>query len=278
MRTNTIATLALATLTLLTTSAACSDTARPPVPKPQAVVASFGEPDYTVWNSLLSRYYHPGRGMDYRNLKSRDGATLRSLRERMGRVNLASLTPKQQLAYWINLYNINVVGIVTDNYPVESIRDISTDPIIRLNVFKKDLVPFAGGVMSLDDIENKKIREGFRDPRIHFAINCAARSCPPIRTEAYAGAKVDAQLDDQARRFVNGPNGVKVKREGDKVTVSTTKVMDWFSSDFEQWGGGSVSFIRKYASPDKVRMMDGARGRIRLEYDDYDWTLNDWKR
>lgn len=235
------------------------------------------EPDYSAWNSLLTRYYDPQRGMDYSSLKATDSATLRSLRQRMGRVDVASLTPKQQLAYWINLYNINVVGIVVDNYPVESIRDISTDPIIRLNVFKSDLVPFARGLISLDDIENEKIREGFRDPRIHFAINCAARSCPPIRAEAYSGAKLDAELDDQTRRFINGPDGAKVERKGDKVTVSTTRVMDWFGDDFEQWGGGRVAFIRRYASPGKVRLMSGAR-MIRLQYDEYDWDLNDWKR
>lgn len=273
MRTTTVLSIALATASLFATS---SEPAQSAPTAPAGFTA--GEPDYSAWNSLLKRYYDPAKGMDYRNLKAKDGAALRSLREQMMRVNVGSLNPKQQLAYWINLYNINVVGVVVDNYPVKSIRDISTDPIVRLNVFKKDLVPFGNGLTSLDQIENKRIREGFKDARIHFAINCAARSCPPIRTEAYVGARVDEQLDDQARRFLNGPNGVKVGRKNDKVVVSTTKVMDWFKKDFEQWGGGSVAFIRKYASPDKVKMIDGAGGKVRLEFEDYDWALNDWKR
>lgn len=276
MRTHSLLSIAFATVSLFVASVACSETTGPAGSAPSA--SSSGEPDYSAWNSLLNRYYDPARGMDYRNLKAKDGATLGALRARMARVNVGSLSPKQQLANWINLYNINVVGIVADHYPVDSIRDISTDPIIRLNVFKKDHVPLGGVLISLDEIENKWIREGFKDARIHFAINCAAKSCPPIRTEAYVGARIDAQLDDQARRFLNGPQGVKVRKKGDKVTVATTRLMDWFKTDFEQWAGGSIAFIRKYASYEKVRMIDGAGGKVRLEYDPYDWALNDWKR
>lgn len=276
MRTNTVLSIALATASLFVSSVACSEPAKSAPASPAGSMA--GEPDYSAWNSLLKKYYDPAKGMDYRNLKAKDAATLRSLREQMARVTVSSLNRKQQLAYWINVYNINVVGIVVDKYPIGSIKDLSTDPIIRLNIFKKDLVPIAGAVTSLDHVENTRIREGFKDARIHFAINCAARTCPPIRPEAYVGARVDEQLDDQARRFLSGPYGVKVGKKGDKMTLSTTKIMDWFKKDFEQWGGGSVAFIKKYASPDKVKMIDAAGGKVRLEYDNYDWALNDWKR
>lgn len=236
------------------------------------------EPDYSAWNALLGKYYDPARGMDYAGLKFRDAATLQSLRQQLGRVDVASLTPKQQLAYWINVYNVNVVATVVEKYPVDSIRDISTDPIIRLNVFKKERVPFGSELLSLDDVEHKKIRERFKDARIHFAINCAARSCPPIRTEAFTGAKVDAQLDDQARRFLNGPLGAKFGRKGDQLVVHLTKIMDWFGADFDQWGGGRVAFVRRYVTPDKQRLITNAGTRVKVQYDGYDWALNDWRR
>jgi hypothetical protein len=159
---------------------------------------------------------------------------------------------------------------------VESIRDISTDPIIRLNVFKKERVPFGGKLLSLDEVEHEKIRKGFGDARIHFAINCAARSCPPIRTEAFTGDKLDAQLDEQARRFLNGPFGVRLERDGGEVTITTTKIMDWFGEDFDA-AGGKVAFIARYATPDKNRIIAAAE-EVEIEYDDYDWALNDWKR
>jgi hypothetical protein len=241
------------------------------------VASAQPEPGYGEWNRILAAHYDPARGMDYGSLRARDANALETLRRQLGLVNVGALTPKQQLAYWINVYNINVVATVVEKYPVESIRDISTDPIIRLNVFKKERVPLGSKLLSLDDVEHKKIREAFRDARIHFAINCAAKSCPPIRAEAYTGAKLDAQLDEQARAFLSGPLGARFALDGDELTIRTTKIMDWFGEDFDKWAGGKAAFIRKYATADKQRLFARAK-EIDLEYDDYDWALNDWKR
>ena len=221
------------------------------------------EPNYAEWNRILKTYYDPAHGMDYAALKAKDASALQNLR--------------QQLAYWINVYNVNSVATVVEGYPVASIRDLSTDLLIRLNVFKKERVPVGNTTISLDDVENKKIREVFHDPRIHFAINCSAKSCPPIRTEAYVGANVDAQLDDQARRFLNGPLGVRLAQDGDELDIHVTKIMDWFGDDFQTFPGGRLGFLKKYISADKLRTLNAAR-EIDWEYDDYDWALNDWKR
>lgn len=226
-----------------------------------------------LWTTLLQRYYDPARGMDYARLKQHDAVTLEHLRQDLGRINLAELDRKQQLAYWINVYNVNVVATVVERYPVQSIRDISTDPIIRLNVFKKDRVPFGGALLSLDDVENKKIRDGFHDPRIHFAINCAAKSCPPIRAEAYTGERIDAQLDEQVRHFLAG---TRLEKKDGALLIRTTKIIDWFGKDFDEWAGGKVQFIRRFVTPDKQRLIDAANAQATFEYDDYDWALNDW--
>ncbi len=228
------------------------------------------EPDYSEWNRILKTYSDPTRGIDYRGLKARDAKALQALRQRLGTVNVAALNPKQQLAYWINVYNVNVIATIVEKYPVDSIRDISTDPIVRLNVFKKERVPFGKELLSLDDVEHKKIRETFHDARIHFAINCAAKSCPPVRGEAYTGAKLDAQLDEQAKRFLTGPFGARFTGGGDTVTMHVTKIMDWFGEDFEK-AGGKVAFVRKYVSVPPSK-------EVTIEYDDYDWALNDWRR
>lgn len=232
-------------------------------------------PDYKVWGELLSKYYDPAKGMNYKAFKAQDKKTLDDLRRQMAAADVPTLSRMDQLAYWINLYNISVVAIVVDGYPVESIRDLSTDPIIRLNIFKKDLVDTKRGKLSLNDIENEKIREGFKDPRIHFAINCAAKSCPPIRPESYEGSRLSQQLDDQARKFLNGPNGVRVEKKGVSVVIHTTKVMDWFAEDFDKWGGGQVAFIIRYVSSDKRKEIESAGNQVSLKFDDYDWKLND---
>jgi hypothetical protein len=236
------------------------------------------EPDYGPWDRILATYYDPAHGMDYAALKARDFAAVQKLRADLGRVNANALPPKARLAYWINVYNVNTVNTILENYPTKSIRDISTDPIIRINVFKKPRVPYGGSMLSLNDVENEKIRAAFHDPRIHFAINCAARSCPPLRKEAYSGARLDAQLDEQARAFLNGPHGARYEPRNKGLKVHVTKIMDWFGDDFEKWGGGKAAFLRRYVPADKQRMIDAAGGSIDFNYDDYDWSLNDWKR
>lgn len=235
------------------------------------------EPDYSDWAYILDHYYDPAKGMDYAGLKSNDTSRLRKLRALMSTIEPASLSRDEQLAFWINLYNISVVGIVVDHYPVDSIRDISTDPIVRLNVFRKDRVPFQGREISLDFIEHETIRPKFQDPRIHFAINCAAEDCPPIRTEPYVGSRIDDQLDDQTNLFLNGPNGVRLTRSGNTINVYVTKIMDWFGEDFEAWAGGKVSFLTRHLSPAKAKILRDAAD-IELKYEDYSWDLNDWKR
>jgi len=212
---------------------------------------------FALWTTLLQRYYDPARGMNYAALKAHDAATLENLRQSLGKVDANALDAKERLAYWINVYNINTVATIVEAYPVKSIKDLSTDPLI-FTVFKKKRVPYGGELLSLDDVENTKIREAYHDPRIHFAINCAARSCPPMRAEAFSGAKVDAQLDDQARRFLTANTRVT----GNVVHVS--KIMDWFGADF----GDKAAFLRKYISIP-------AGKPIEFEYDDYDWALND---
>lgn len=234
------------------------------------------EPDYAPWTALLQKYYSPQNGMDYKGLRTNDAAALAKLTEDLSKVDAGKLERNEQLAFWLNLYNISTVKVVCDNYPLTSIRELSTDPIVRLNVFKKERVPQSGKLMSLDDIENVKIREGFKDPRIHFAINCASKSCPPMRQEAFVGARVNEQLDDQARSFLNGTGGAKIVKSGSKATLTVSKLFDWYGKDFVNWGGGVVPFVKKFVAAEKRAQLEGAK--VTVAYYEYSWDLNDWKR
>jgi hypothetical protein len=238
--------------------------------------AAVSPPDYKAWGDLLTKYYDPAKGMDYKALKANDKKTLDELRQQLAQVDVGALPRTDQLAYWINLYNISVVNVVVEHYPVASIRDISTDWIAHLSVFKKlKSVQTRTGPLTLDEVENDKIRDPFKDPRIHFAINCAAKSCPPIRTEPYVGAQLSLQLDEQVRSFVNDPNKVRLEKSGGQLVIHTTKIMDWFKDDFEKWSAGRAAFIAHYIAPDKRKQIEAAANQISLKFDDYDWKLND---
>jgi len=238
-----------------------------------ATTASAAEPDYSAWTEILSTHYNPAKGMDYERLRREDYPKLTKLVDTLSSVDVGSLTRDEQLAYWMNLYNVSTITLIVDNYPVDSIRDLSKSLINKYQVFDREVVPSGGRMVSLNEIEHEKIREGFSDPRIHFAINCAARSCPPMRQEAFVGARVDAQLEEQARSFIN--HNVRVELEGDKATLEVTKIMDWFEEDFEK-AGGVAAFVKKYLTGDDAVKLSTAK-RIRVDHFDYDWTLNDWK-
>jgi hypothetical protein len=212
--------------------------------------------------------------LEYRAVLAGDGAALQTLRRQLAEVDPAALSRPDQLAYWINLYNVSIVALVVDHYPIESVRDLSTDPVIRLNVFKKPAVRVKGGMLSLDEVEHQRIRTGFRDARIHFAVNCAAESCPPLRTEPYVGARLAEQLDDQTRKFLAGPLGARLEQRGGRVSVHVSKVMDWFAEDFERWAGGQVAFLKRHLPPEQRRRLEAAE-HVELEFDDYSWKLND---
>jgi len=235
---------------------------------------SASEPDYSAWTEILQDYYDPARGMDYEGLRKLDYPKLTELVDMLSKVDRSGLDRDAQLAYWMNLYNISTVKLIVDNYPVESIRDLSTSLINKYQVFDQEIVPLGGSKVSLNHIEHEVIRKQFKDPRIHFAINCAARSCPPMRREAFSKARVDKQLDEQTIAFIN--RDARVDRRGEKATITVTKIMDWFEEDFEQ-AGGVAAFVRRYLQGENAARLSGVR-QISVDHHDYDWALNDWKR
>lgn len=235
--------------------------------------AGAQEPDYSAWTEILRTYYDPAKGMAYERLRKNDYPKLTNLVEMLSRVEFENLDRNERLAYWMNLYNASTVKLIVDNYPVGSIRDLSTSIINKYQVFDREVVLSGGRLVSLNHIEHEIIRKEFRDPRIHFAINCAARSCPPLRQEALTGAAVQQQLDEQTAAFLN--RDVRIDRKGGKATITVTKIMAWFEEDFED-AGGVASFVRAHLVGDAAARLSGV-SRINIRHADYDWSLNDWK-
>ena len=190
--------------------------------------------------------------------------------------NPKSLSSPERTALSIDLYNAKVLEIVLTKAPKSSIKEV-TPGITGYGVFLKPAVSLGGKTISLRDLEDR-LRTESKDPRIHFAINCASKSCPPIAAEPYRGAALDAQLDRSVRAFLAAP-GALVVTGGPKAVgksearVECSKIFDWYAKDFAS-AGGALAFIEKYAPAEVASAIRSSAGSAKLVYQEYDWSLN----
>lgn len=175
-----------------------------------------------------------------------------------------------RFAYWVNLYNAVTLQVVLENYPVRSIRDIRSrtlDPRGLIGPWRTERVTVEGRRLTLDAIEHGILRPEFRDPRVHYAVNCASVGCPNLMARAWRAETLEADLDAAAFAYVNHPRGVSVDAQGQ---VTASRIYQWFAEDF---GGaaGVLAHLRRYASPDLRARLQGAARVTRYTYD---WSLN----
>ncbi|MEM7734829.1 MAG: DUF547 domain-containing protein [Deinococcota bacterium] len=172
------------------------------------------------------------------------------------------------LAYWINAYNLFAIHEVLQRYPVDTIRPTRL-LIPERSFFTEQRYQIWNDIYSLDELENSILRVDFDEPRFHFAINCASFSCPLLIDEAYKGESLDAQLDAQARAFINDP----LRNQFDTATntAQVSKIFDWFEEDFEDVGG-VVSYLAQFAEGDALEVLSS--DDLTLRYMTYDWSLN----
>ena len=198
--------------------------------------APAGEPDYADYAALLEK--HVIRGVvDYGGLKKEEDR-LDSALKAMSGTEPEALTPDQLKALYINAYNAWTIKLILMNYPgVKSIKNIGG---VFSGPWKEKFVRLNGRVISLDTLEHDLLRPKFRDPRIHFAINCASKGCPPLLNRPYRGGNLDATLDMVTADFINDPKRTFVK--GDKLYL--TKIMDWFRPGFRGRPGGLCAALR----------------------------------
>lgn len=224
---------------------------------------------YDLFTRVLKSHVREGR-VDYRGLKqSRDFAE--AIRQ-FSRTNPASLSSRnEQMAFWINVYNAFTLKLITDNYPVRSINDLHAAPGLVLSVLTGRTVwqrwtfEINGERYTLDRVEHDILRKRYADFRIHAAVNCASRGCPPLRAEAFEPARLDAQLEDQMRVFLRSS---KIGSDG---TLYVSKIFDWYRSDFETRGPLSGA-LRPYLPPEAAARLQAG---TKIEFLDYDWALNE---
>ena len=186
----------------------------------------------------------------------------------------SAMARAEAFAFWGNLYNALTLKVVLDRYPVRSIRDIRStgvplDPKGWFGPWRTRLVTVEGRRMSLDDIEHETMRPTFRDPRVHYAVNCASIGCPNIWPRVWRAATLDRELDEAAAAFVNHPRGVTVLPDG-RLRVSS--IYSWFREDFGGSEAGVIAHLRRHAAPALAARLGE---RTAIAEDAYDWALND---
>lgn len=224
------------------------------------------------WDALLKRYVRTDKtGLNrfaYGRMTDSDKARLSGYVNKLTKVKITGFTRNEQLAYWLNLYNSLTIKVIVDHYPVRSIRDIDISPGIFSNgPWGRKLVRVEGRELSLDDIEHRILRPIWRDPRIHYGVNCASIGCPNLQDRAFTGKNAGKLLNIGARQYINSPRGVSISK--DKVTVS--KIYSWFAYDFGNSEKGVLLHLIKYADPKLAAQL---RKLGRIHDAEYDWGLN----
>lgn len=229
--------------------------------------------DHGAWTGFLQQYLRPGADginrVAYGQVAAQDRAALTGYLRRLQGERVSTLARSEQRAYWINLYNAATVSTVLEHYPVPSILKIDISPgLFARGPWGKKLLSVEGEALSLDDIEHRILRPIWKDPRTHYAVNCASLGCPNLQAEAYTAANLEALLDRGAREYVNHPRGARVVRG--RLYVSSIYV--WFQDDFGGSDAGVIAHLKRYAAAPLAAQLAGIDT---IADDDYDWTLND---
>lgn len=239
-------------------------------PAPHAPLPPL-DPEHAAWTALLRRFVRDGL-VDYRGLAAEGAADLDAYLASLSAVDeteYLTFSREARIAFWVNVYNAFTIRLVLDHYPIESIRSIGFLPgsAFRRRFIRMEL--HGGGRLSLDHVEHRILREELGEPRIHFAIVCASRSCPALRPEAYRGRDLDAQLDAATRAFLADETRNRI-RPGD---VRLSAIFRWFREDFEKAAGSVPAFVARFADgPAAAALRDPD---VRVRYLDYDWSLNE---
>lgn len=211
-------------------------------------------PSHSQWDQLLRQYVTADGKVNYAGFKKDKAALDAYLEELRQNPVQNNWSREEKMAYWINAYNAFTVKLIVDNYPVSSIRDLH-----KGNPWDVKWIKLGGSTYSLNNIEHDILRAKYDDARIHFAVNCAAKSCPPLLNRAFLPGKLDSQLNQQTRAFINSARYNTINAN----SVAISKIFEWYAGDF----GNIISYLNKYSD---TRINSGAT----VKYKNYDWALN----
>ncbi|WP_247738892.1 DUF547 domain-containing protein [Shimia sp. R9_2] len=265
---------------LLLLLGACASIERVALPKPTLLSPGFAvaedatraRVDHAAWDGFLGTYVRQDvRGINrvaYGEVTDADRRKLQGYLADLEQTEVEALTREQQLAFWINLYNAETVEVILQNYPVTSIRDI-TDGALSFGPWDRPVTTVDGQELTLNDIEHRIIRPIFNEPRIHYALNCAAVGCPNLMNRAWRAATLERDLEAAERAYVNDDRGVHVDPNG---ALTLSKIYIWFQEDFGANEREVLDRLQKVADPERAAAISARKGVRRYAYD---WSLNE---
>jgi len=226
-----------------------AQSAQTPNSKPQTL-------DHVAWDTLLQRYVSGNGKVNYAGLKAADKPALEAYCKSLADNPVEdSWSREEKMAYWINAYNAFTIKLIVDNYPTKSILNFDGG-----KTWDVKRIQLGGKKYSLNQIENDILRPQFKDARIHFAINCAAKSCPPLHNRAYTADNLETTLETRTRAFINDPKFNVLSAS--KAQVS--KIFEWYGADF----GDLKKYLNQYASTP-------LKGTAAVTFQEYNWDLNE---
>lgn len=228
--------------------------------------------DHSAWNAFLKTYLVTDHAdginrVRYAEVSEPDRRQLQRYIASLANIDPREFARKEQMAYWINLYNAITIELILKNYPVESITSLG-EKFFAFGPWDDPMITVAGETLTLNDIEHQILRPIWQDPRIHYAVNCASIGCPNLNSEAFTGENLETLLDQGARAYVGHPRGLRFEA-ADEIVVS--KIYDWFVEDFGDSESGVLKHLADYADENLAEKLRRFRGDIDYEYD---WSLN----
>ena len=235
--------------------------------------ASTASIDHSIWNRLLATYVKPApdgvNRVAYAKITPADRQALEAYLSALQGIAISGFNRSEQLAYWVDLYNALTMKVVLDHYPVHSIRDVRISPgSFSVGPWGAKLLKIEGLDVSLDDIQQRILRPVWHDPRIHYALSCAAIGSPDLQAEAYVAPRIDRQLDAAALHFINSKRAVWFVDD----TLHLSSLYSWYADDF---GGNPPAIIRHLMSYADPALAIRLQRFTEIAGTDFDWTLND---
>jgi hypothetical protein len=245
---------------------------------PAALAQPAGDHD-AIYDTLLQRYVVASpdgvNRVDYGRWRASaaDRQALDDYVKNLEGRKPSAMSREEAFAFWGNLYNAVTVKLILDRNPKVSIRDIKEGSWFDFKAYtgpwRHPRVTIEGKTLSLDNIEHDIMRPTYKDPRVHYVVNCASYGCPNLMARAWRAATLEADLDLAAKAYVNHPRGATLLPNG---SLRVSSIYKWFVDDFGGNNAGVIAHLRKYAAPELAQRLANA---TTVAEDVYDWALND---